>query len=487
LTQPIDGRQVTIGYFEPAGPGYFTTLKKAGNHWQIIAITRVAPKVVARDEELLFVRTAKPGAVEITPVYGSRTTISSGGSMLVCDPNDAGYSACHSAFAQSVPLLSDRRKLDRDEIARAIRETGFFKRLEAVGSEAETAARNSPAEESRPEDGRDRLEGPWLFGIALGQDSPEVVAKKLGVDLSASSCQRAAGGGAGPKKAGSAPPRKQETDSRDSVYCWTRPPLKEVESLTVLGYDAGSGPIVKEVTITHPASSWEWVKRGLVHDLGAPDQDGAMAAKWSWGHSQVEVTYSNCKDPTDVTTCAEVRLDMKHWPTFHASVDGSQRKPATTSVSPWGLALGRDTVEQGARKLVNAGFRMSGGCAALYPHARSFLVKKCLLENSSMAGLKSADVEAIQDRSTTRLYELNYTFDLSVWDDVTKQLTNQYGTPHSSSEGAAGWWVGPVGISVVRTDKFFAVSYFHGRLRQLSYNTMRESQAAEAQMRNKGL
>lgn len=128
----IDGRQVTVGYFEPKGEGYFATLKKVGNDWQVRAISRRKPQEMPRGEELLFIGTANPRAVEVTPVYGETTAVSQAKSMLVCLPGRGEYSACSSSFTKSVPLLSDRRKLDREEISRAIRQTNLFAKLEAA-------------------------------------------------------------------------------------------------------------------------------------------------------------------------------------------------------------------------------------------------------------------------------------------------------------------------------------------------------------------
>jgi hypothetical protein len=163
------------------------------------------------------------------------------------------------------------------------------------------------------------------------------------------------------------------------------------------------------------------------------------------------------------------------------------RQRIETTVAPWGLRFGQDTWETVVAKLVRAGFRASAGCVNIYPHSTSYAVNKCLLENRSIRGLQGASIEIFKDSSTTRVAALSYTFDTSEWSDVIKQLVTQYGEPDSSYEGTASWWVGPIGINVVRTKDFFAVSYFNGRLQQLSYKVMRESLANESAIRNKGL
>lgn len=138
--EEIDGHKVEIGYFEPDAQGDFVLLEKPGSIWRIKELGQ-APAQVAKGQELLFVRMRTNGSVEVTPVYGSRSAISDGGTMLVCDPQSTEYSACTSAFAGNVPLLPEKRKLDREAIAAAVRQSGVIIRLDQRASAGERAGR----------------------------------------------------------------------------------------------------------------------------------------------------------------------------------------------------------------------------------------------------------------------------------------------------------------------------------------------------------
>lgn len=59
--------------------------------------------------------------------------------MLTCDPKDTAYSACNSAFAKTVPLLPEKRKLDREAIMHALEQSGTFARIEQAINDIETS------------------------------------------------------------------------------------------------------------------------------------------------------------------------------------------------------------------------------------------------------------------------------------------------------------------------------------------------------------
>lgn len=127
----IGGRQVEVGYFEASGAGDYVLLKKVGTMWQVKALAPTPPTVSAGDE-LLFLRSRADGTLEVTPFWGKHTWLSREQSMLVCDPDDKEYSACNSAFAKTVPLLPEKRKLDREAIALALEQSGALERLAGV-------------------------------------------------------------------------------------------------------------------------------------------------------------------------------------------------------------------------------------------------------------------------------------------------------------------------------------------------------------------
>ena len=374
--------------------------------------------------------------------------------------------------------------------------------LQAPASEGRSSSAPAPsaqpadAEASKPK--RDRLANPWLFDIALGQDSPEQVAAKIGLSLSTSKCDEpapeAAQSGATPKAKGrgqkATPAPKQAADPRETSYCWREPGLRDVKRLRIDGYDAGNGPVASEVTLWHTPSAWDWAGKTLVAELGEPDEADALSLKWSWGHSDVAFHYAGCKKPGDPSSCDEVELEMRHWPTLRRSL---AHRPAAAgeaqAAAPWHLDFGHDTADTALSKLQAAGFRLQAfGCIDEYREARSFRVRSCRVEGGPLRGLESATLGVIADSSSALLYELAYNFRLEVWDDVTKQLSAQYGSSDpDDDETTKHWWLGPVGVEVLRTESFFRVSYFHGRLRELSYKAMREDEAARRSIQKQGL
>ncbi len=135
----IGGRQVEVGFFEATGPGDYVLLTKVGTMWQVKQLAS-GPLEVSPGDELLFLRSRQDGALEVTPHWGRYTWVSDAKSMLVCDPEDKHYSACNSAFAKTVPLLAEKRKLDREAIAQALEQSGALQRLASAAQRQQTRA-----------------------------------------------------------------------------------------------------------------------------------------------------------------------------------------------------------------------------------------------------------------------------------------------------------------------------------------------------------
>lgn len=147
----IGGRQVEVGYFEATGQGDYVLLTKVGNTWQVKELAGSPPEVPPGDE-LLFLRARQDGALEVTPYWGKHTWISDAKSMLVCNPEDQHYSACNSAFAKTVPLLAEKRKLDREAIVQALEQSGALQRLANV-AQRQQARSNIQARVTKVENG----------------------------------------------------------------------------------------------------------------------------------------------------------------------------------------------------------------------------------------------------------------------------------------------------------------------------------------------
>jgi hypothetical protein len=135
----ISGRQIEIGYFEPNDSGgSYALLRKTGTTWQLAALGADKPQV-APGEELLFLSSRTPETVEITPVF-EETGLGGGNTWLTCDPESKSYTACNSALVIKVPLDSKARKLDRDAIALAVRQSGIFERMDKLKSDSALSA-----------------------------------------------------------------------------------------------------------------------------------------------------------------------------------------------------------------------------------------------------------------------------------------------------------------------------------------------------------
>lgn len=135
------GRHAEVGYFQPSDSGYYAYLTKGAQGWELDELT-TSQHPVASGQELLYLELYVNGSLHITPVWDEHTWVANKQkTMLTCDPTNSEYSACNSAFAKTVPLLAEKRKLDREAILLALEQSGTLARIEQAQTDAEASAR----------------------------------------------------------------------------------------------------------------------------------------------------------------------------------------------------------------------------------------------------------------------------------------------------------------------------------------------------------
>ena len=351
-----------------------------------------------------------------------------------------------------------------------------------------TAAVEAPAAapEPAPAPEPERLVGPDLYKIVMGVDSPEQVASKIGASGGPIACPPDL------LPDGKLTPAEKRTEKQRKMLCWRASGMKDTPQVRANFYDYGVGSVVYDLWFIYPLGSLTWLAEATRTALGSPDTIDASAPmqSWSWTHTEVAVGGQQCENMKELATCKYAGLGLTHWPTLYLSTNGvtnrassvaDRSKPAT----PWDIRLGYDSQSVAEAKLRAAGFAPSvTGCLDQYPG-----VKRCSMDLGSLRGLRNGtQVELVTSGYQTRVSGLVYTFELSAYADIVRQLNEAYGKPVNEDKyGKSNWWTGEVGIEVQRRDDSFQVTYFHGRLHQLSYKAMYQQEAARAQTEKRGL
>jgi hypothetical protein len=313
-----------------------------------------------------------------------------------------------------------------------------------------------------PLTGERLLADPRPFGVNAGVDSPEIMAKKLNVELpSASACN----------------------SSNLQGLCWDHP-SQEATSLRAGFAELGSGPVLAELEVRYPSTAYTWLNHTFQNQFGPADNTGEHASSWSWLHTTVQLTSSEAE--TRVYVAHKPTLDRAQLPSGSA---GREPSPAARVAAPWQLQLGYEPAQAAQTKLQAAGFSIpKTGCADGGPHANPVFTRTCPLSGGRMPGFRGAWVRNVDaGDGKPRLAELGYTLDKSALDGTLRDLKEQYGEPIPSSASQLQWWTGSVGITLTPAGDTFTLRYYHGRLLQYFIVAESKRQAADKAAQRQGL
>lgn len=332
---------------------------------------------------------------------------------------------------------------------------------------------SSPLDQQPPRpapSGDKLLADPRPFGIALGNDAPDIFASKLRIDANPrASCSRA--------------PAKGMT-----MQCWQQPGGSQAIALEAQFADLGNGPVVGEFELRYPPSAFAWLERNLANVLGPADVAGEPDSErsWSWLHTLIVVTHEG-GDPARDTLVRATHKPTLDRASLPPGTPGRDQLGPSRIATPWQLQLGYEPAQLAQSKLKAAGFETSichdGGA-----HAQPVLTRTCQLRSGRMDGMRGAWVRIVDlGDGRPRLAELEYSFDNSALADTERELQTQYGAPIPSQGGVRQWWTGPVGITLTPIEGGFSVRYFHGRLLQLFIQASNKSRVAEKALQRQGL
>jgi hypothetical protein len=313
-----------------------------------------------------------------------------------------------------------------------------------------------------PLSGERLLSEPRPFAIHPGVDSPEVLAKKLGVEVSgASACDS-------PNLHG---------------LCWNQP-SPEAQSLRASFADLGAGPVLAELEVRYPGSAYSWLLRTFQNQFGPADQTDERGSSWSWIIATLQLATSE----------SETRVYFAHKPTLDRAqlprgAAGREPMPAGRVATPWQLQLGYEPAQAAQKKLQAAGFSIAEtGCADGGAYAQPVFTRTCPLRGGRMPGFRSAWVRTVDiGDKKPRLAELGYTLDKSALDETSNDLKHQYGEPIPSAGGQLQWWTGSVGITLTPSADTFSLRYYHGRLLQYFIVAEQKRQVADKAIQRQGL
>lgn len=306
------------------------------------------------------------------------------------------------------------------------------------------------------------LAEPRPFGLTSGVDSPEILAKKLSVELErAKPCDS-------PKLRG---------------YCWDQP-SSDARSLRAAFVDLGAGPVLAELELQYPADAHSWLIHTFQNQFGPPDDTNQHDTSWSWVHTTVQVSWSEAE--TRVRILHKPSLDRAQLP---SGAPGREPSPGGKVASPWQLQLGYEPAQAAQKKLRAAGFSIAKtGCADGGPYAQPVFTRTCPLTGGNMPGSRGAWVRNVDiGDGKPRLAELGYTLDKSALAETLKDLKEQYGEPIPSAADQLQWWTGPVGITLTPGTDTFTLRYYHGRLLQYFIVAEAKRQAADKAIQRQGL
>lgn len=348
-----------------------------------------------------------------------------------------------------------------------------FPALGAVKAEASVApppaaapaAQSAPLDQQAPRPpltGDRLLADPRPFALNPGVDTPEILAKKLGVELSAATaCDR---------------PNLQG-------MCWERPSAEALQ-LRAAFVDLGLGPMLAEVELRYPASAHAWLSRTFQNQFGPADDTNEHDSSWDWLHTRVQLSRTDTE--TRVYVAHKPSLDRAQLPSGTA---GREPTLAGRVAAPWQLQLGYEPAQAAQTKLQAAGMSIAKtGCADGGPYAHPVFTRTCPLNGGRMPGFRGAWVRTVDiGDSKPRLAELGYTLDKSALTDVTRDLKEQYGEPIPSTGGQLQWWTGSVGITLTPSPDTFTLRYYHGRLLQYFIVAEAKRQTADKAIQRQGL
>lgn len=332
-------------------------------------------------------------------------------------------------------------------------------------STADARPAAAPLDEQPPRPSRegDRLlADPQPFGVSLGTDSPEKLAKKLQLELAqAHACD----------------------DDGLQGLCWDKPST-EAQSVRALFADLGSGPVLASLEVRYPVRSYGWLARTFQGQFGPPDSGDAHSKSWSWLHTLITLAGSDTQTVVNITH--KPSLDRARLPLGSAA----RQAPSSGRVaSPWQLQLGYESAQAAQAKLQAAGFSIAAsGCSDGDPRARPVLTRTCPLRGGNLPGVRGAWVRIVDmGDGRPRLAELGYTFDSAALDETSRDLIAQYGEPIPSEGGQLQWWTGGVGITLTPSSDAVTLRYYHGRLLQYFLVAEEKRQAAKQAIPRRGL
>jgi len=296
-----------------------------------------------------------------------------------------------------------------------------------------------------PAAGDQLLADPRPFGAQLGVDTPESLAKRLGLELA----------------------QAQACDAPGLTgLCWERPGNSEALALrTQFVALGGDRKVLAQLEVDYPANTYSNLAHVLRNLYGAPDEgsDGQQALRWSWLHSSVALTLS----------AERIRLTLEHKPSLDraqlpkdapARMQPNRAEPAT----PWQIQLGYEPAQSAQARLQAVGFKVPGsGCSDGDTASAPVFTRTCPLQSERMQGVRSAWARTVDiGDGHPRLAELGYQLDPAAWDETLRDLKQQYGEPIPSQGDTLQWWTGPVGITLTSAKNEPTLRYYHGRLLQ---------------------
>jgi hypothetical protein len=296
------------------------------------------------------------------------------------------------------------------------------------------------------------LADPHPFGVALGEDSPDTLARKLELDPAGVSCSEPAPHGATRK-------------------CWKAPNGSQATSLSALFADLGHGPVLAELDVRYPADAQAWLRREFTESYGPADVNSTDNASWSWLHTTISVTSRG----------GETDVNVTDKPTLDRAAHPSGTTAPTPIAMPFQMQLGYEPALAAQAKLKAAGFQVADRCSDGGEAARPILTRTCSLRGGNTPGLRSAWVRIVDlGDGRPRLAEIGFQYDASALANTERDLQTQYGAPIPSEGGIRQWWTGPVGIALTPTPTTdgFTLRYFHGRLLQDFMLAAQKQQAA---------
>ena len=316
-----------------------------------------------------------------------------------------------------------------------------------------------------PVSGDSLLADPRPFGVNPGVDAPEILAKKLGVQLE----------------------QAQRCDAAGlSAYCWDHPGSEALAARAVFA-DLGSGPVLAELSLRYPARSRDWIAHMFGNAFGpsdaSPEAQNAQSS-WSWLHTSIELTQSG--DEARVVIAHKPSLDRARLP---QNAPGREQPIAGRIATPWQLQLGFEPAQLAQTKLHAAGFSIAdSGCEDGGTYARPIFTRTCPLRSTRMTGLKGAWVRTVDvGDGKARLAELGYQLERAALDSTLADLKEQYGEPIPSEGGALQWWTGSVGVTLTPAADGVSLRYYHGRLMQFFISADAKRRASEKGVQRQGL